>query len=290
MRDADLYLTLLRKTLMRWPLFEGEREAARKLARTEPLIAKEICKWAECCNSKAGASSQLQQRETMIDPRRMENIRMCLADVVRRNVPGDVIETGVWRGGSAIFMRGVLRALSDSSRTVWLADSFCGLPKPDVARYPRDEGDVHWNVAGLAVPLDVVRANFERYGLLDSQVKFLAGWFRDTLPNAPIDRLALLRLDGDMYESTIIALRELYPKVSAGGYVIIDDFPLLPRCVAAVRDYRSDHGINDPMWLIGSRGVYWQVSKNEGRLDSVPAVHNSNRETKEPDLEFEGRT
>ena len=68
------------------------------------------------------------------------------------------------------------------------------------------------------MPLETVKANFEKYGLLDAQVVFLKGWFKDTLPAAPIGKLAVMRLDGDMYESTMDALKSLYPELSPGGY------------------------------------------------------------------------
>ena len=89
--------------------------------------------------------------------------------------------------------------------------------------------------------------NFRRYGLLDEQVRFLQGWFRDTLPVAPIERLAVLRLDGDLYESTIQALESLYDKLSAGGYVIVDDYGNVAACRQAVHDFRAQRGINDPI-------------------------------------------
>jgi predicted O-methyltransferase YrrM len=76
----------------------------------------------------------------------------------------------------------------------------------------------------LAVSREDVERNFAKYGLLDDRVVFLQGWFKDTLPSAPIGKIALLRLDGDMYESTMDALQNLYPKLSPGGYCIIDDF------------------------------------------------------------------
>ena len=82
----------------------------------------------------------------------------------------------------------------------------------------------------LAVPEEEVKANFRRYGLLDDQVRFLPGWFKDTLQDAPIDRIAVLRLDGDLYESTIQALDALYPRVSPGGFCIIDDYLAVKAC------------------------------------------------------------
>jgi Macrocin-O-methyltransferase (TylF) len=197
-----------------------------------------------------------EQAETMIGLRRLDNLQACVIDVVERGVPGDLIETGVWRGGATILMRAVLKAFDDP-RTVWVADSFQGLPRPDPERYPVDRGDSHWEKQVLAVPLETVQANFARFGLLDEQVRFLPGWFRDTLPTAPIDRLAVLRLDGDMYESTIVALEALYPKLSPGGYAIVDDYKLA-RCRAAVDDFRAAHGIVEPVVQIDWTGVYWQ--------------------------------
>lgn len=198
--------------------------------------------------------------ETMIGLRRLDNLEHCVRGVVAGDVPGDLIETGVWRGGASIFMRAVLKALGDTTRTVWAADSFRGLPRPNAAAYPADEGESSWRRYELAVGLETVKANFAKYGLLDDQVRFLAGWFSDTLPTAPIERLAVLRLDGDLYESTIVALRALYPKLSRGGYVIVDDWGAVPACKQAVADYRAEAGIDEPIHEIDWTGVYWQRS------------------------------
>jgi O-methyltransferase len=196
--------------------------------------------------------------ETMIGLRRLDNIQACVTDVLRRGVPGDLIETGVWRGGATIFMRAVLKAYGDTERVVWAADSFEGLPKPNAGEYPLDANDPHWAIDELKIPLENVRANFARYGLLDSQVRFLAGWFHETLPDAPIEQLSILRLDGDMYESTIVALQALYPRLSPGGYVIVDDYGAVARCRAATDDFRREHGIDDPIAWIDHTGVFWQ--------------------------------
>jgi O-methyltransferase len=157
-------------------------------------------------------------------------------------------------------MRGVLRALGDPSRSVWACDSFAGLPPPDAGRYPKDAGDPHHTFSHLAVSTEQVRANFARYGLLDEQVKLLPGWFRDTLPSAPIERIAVLRLDGDMYESTTVALESLYPRLSPGGYLIVDDYGAVPGCRAAVEDYRREHGVDEAVHAIDWTGVYWRRS------------------------------
>jgi O-methyltransferase len=195
--------------------------------------------------------------ETMIGLFRLDNLQACITDVHERKIPGDIVETGVWRGGAMIFARGLLEVLGDTERSVWCADSFEGLPAPDAARYPADRGIRLHELPQLAVPLEEVRANFERYDLLDERVRFLPGWFRDTLPSAPIERIAVLRLDGDLYESTIVALEALYPKVSTGGWVIIDDYAL-EACKQAVEDFRLDRGIDDELQRIDWTGVYWR--------------------------------
>ena len=198
---------------------------------------------------------------TMIGQQRLDNLQFCCEDVLRNNIPGDFIETGVWRGGACILMRAILRAHGVSDRQVWVADSFEGLPRPDEKKYAADAGDRHYLIPELAVSLEQVRANFEKYGLLDEQVKFLQGWFKDTLPTAPIKQLAVARLDGDLYESTMDALVSLYPKLSRGGYLIVDDYHAVPACKKAVHDFREKHGIGEAIQEIDGVGAFW---KREG--------------------------
>ncbi|HVE51603.1 MAG TPA: TylF/MycF family methyltransferase [Casimicrobiaceae bacterium] len=195
---------------------------------------------------------------TMVGMQRLDNLARCCATAIEEGIRGDFIETGVWRGGATVLMRGVLKAYGDVSRIVWVADSFEGLPTPDAERYPADGGDRHHELDYLRVSEDQVRETFRRYGLLDDQVRFLKGWFRDTLPRASIERLAVLRLDGDMYESTQDALDALYPKLSTGGFAIVDDYGAIPACKAATDDYRRRHGVREPMQFIDWTGVFWR--------------------------------
>jgi O-methyltransferase len=194
---------------------------------------------------------------SMIGMRRLDNLQVCVESVLRQGVQGDLIETGVWRGGACIFMRAVLAAHQDETRNVWVADSFEGLPPPSPEMYVADANDRHHEIDLLAVSLEEVQSNFRRYNLLDSRVRFLKGWFKDTLPTAPISQLAVIRLDGDMYESTIQALDALYSKLSIGGFVIIDDYFLKP-CAQAVQDFRRTNGVNDTILDIDGKGAYWQ--------------------------------
>jgi O-methyltransferase len=155
-------------------------------------------------------------------------------------------------------MRAVLAAYDDPDRRVWVADSFEGLPKPRPVLYPADEGVDYTVFPQLAVGVNQVRANFARYGLLDGRVCFLPGWFKDTLSTAPITQLAVLRLDGDLYESTIDTLEALYPKLSVGGYCIVDDYGALEPCRRAVEEYRRQNGITEPILPVDWTGVYWR--------------------------------
>jgi hypothetical protein len=195
---------------------------------------------------------------SMIGRFRLDNVHACVDDVLAHDVPGDLIETGVWRGGATILMRAVLKARGVSDRTVWVADSFAGVPPPNADRYPADAGLDLYRAGQLAISLEEVQSNFEAYGLLDDQVRFLRGWFKDTLAPAPIERLAVMRLDGDLYESTMDALTALYPKLSVGGYVIIDDYGAIEACKQAVHDFRDSNGIRDEIVLIDWTGAFWQ--------------------------------
>jgi len=197
------------------------------------------------------------QAHSMIGGRRIRNLRTLVEQVLHDRIPGDFIETGVWRGGACIYMRGILHAFSEQGRCVWVADSFAGLPPPDPERYPADAGDKHHTIKQLAIPLETVKSNFAKYGLLDEQVRFLPGWFKDTLPTAPIGQLALMRLDGDMYQSTIEALTQLYAKLSPGGFVIIDDYKAVP-CRKAVEDFRASIGTDEEIHRIDHTGVFWR--------------------------------
>jgi hypothetical protein len=196
---------------------------------------------------------------SMIGRPRMNNLEACVRDVVRNGVPGDLIETGVWRGGSTIFMRGLLKALGVTDRRVYVADSFQGLPAPDVERYPHDRDLTLHLHSSLAVGVEQVKDHFRRFGLLDEQVVFVEGWFSDTLPALAGHRWSVIRLDGDMYESTHQALTALYDGLSLGGWVIVDDFEI-PACRAAVEDFRGSRGITDPIRPIDWTGVFWQKS------------------------------
>jgi O-methyltransferase len=198
---------------------------------------------------------------TMVGMQRLDNLRWITEEIIDTNVPGDFVETGVWRGGVCIYVAAMFKAFSQENRNVWVCDSFDGLPPPNTDLYPADAGDIHHTLRDLAIPLETVQANFEKYGVLDDNVKFVKGFFKDTMPTIEVEKIAILRLDGDMYESTIDVLNYLYPRLSTGGYCIIDDYGI-PACAQAVHDYRDKHGITDEMTFIApyKSSLYWKKS------------------------------
>lgn len=242
----DLYLDLMKKILVNviyqdpaqpttWYRETGYNEQRRVTGSDWPTLA-----------------------HTMSGLARLDNVQSCVERALADGVPGDLIETGVWRGGVCILMRAILKAHGVTDRIVWVADSFAGFPDTGPEGHVLDrEFSFHQYNDQLAVSAESVKENFRRYDLLDEQVSLLRGWFAETLPTAPIDRLAVLRLDGDLYDSTMDALVNLYPKLSVGGFAIIDDYGI-ESCAEAVDAYRSKVGIHDEIVPIDDTCVYWR--------------------------------
>jgi hypothetical protein len=193
---------------------------------------------------------------SMMGKIRMNNLYQCLTTIQQKGIPGDLIECGVWRGGGTILMAGFARVYGWVDRKIFVADSFEGLPKPSLKQ---DQNlDLSKDVyPELAISLEAVQDNFRAYDLLSEQIIFLKGWFKDTLSDVRIKQLALLRLDGDLYESTMDGLTHLYDKVVSGGFIIVDDFGI-KNCEQAVKDFFSRR--NEPMpevHKVDWTGVYW---------------------------------
>jgi O-methyltransferase len=197
---------------------------------------------------------------TMIGLKRLRSLREQVETTINENIPGDYIETGVWRGGACIMMRAVLAAYGETDRIVYVADSFAGVPPPNRRRYPADRGRNFYKYKQLAVPLEEVQANFATYGLLDDQVRFVKGLFSDTLPKLDAPRFALIRLDGDLYESTMDALNALYPRLSPGGFVVVDDYAMRSSRTA-VHDYLDQHGEKVTFERIDDYSVWWRKAR-----------------------------
>jgi len=260
----SLYLDLIRRNLTRYGMHERmptQWSLRRRLffKAFNRILARTNAHRLTGATTRDLGLDWPAEAETMIGMQRLTSLQHCVETVLAEDVPGDLVECGVWRGGACILMRAVLAAYGDEKRCVWLADSFEGVPRSDPANYKADKGIRAGFAAGiLGVSEAEVRANFERYGLLDEQVRFLPGWFKDTLHDAPIDQIAVLRLDGDLYESTIQALDALYPRLSPGGFCIVDDYLAVKACEQAVTDYRTKHGISAEIVDIDGTGVLWR--------------------------------
>lgn len=203
-------------------------------------------------------------RLTMVSRNVLNNLQECLEDCIKENVEGDFVETGIWRGGCCILAHNVFKKYNQNKK-VYCFDSFEGLPIPNEEHYPMDSGDNHYTIKELTVSLEEVKNNFLKFGDLEENIIFVKGWFADTLPKNKVEKICVLRLDGDMYESTILALDNLYPKLSKGGYCIIDDY-IHRGARAAVEEYRKKHNITEEILLAdkaaGAYPVsYWKKTK-----------------------------
>ena len=270
---AELYLDLLKKCLTRYLFGEDHVPAVPPKGTLKHRVFEPVRHWLAGKDMevirhvpfdeqvRAEGRDWPAQAETMVGLRRLDNLQAASTDVLRRGVPGrphrdrrlagrrDHLHA---RGAGGLRRRrppGVggrlLRGPAQARRRRATP------PTPATSTGPGTE---------LAVSLEEVQANFARYGLLDDRVRFLTGWFKDTLPTAPIERLAVLRLDGDMYESTMDALEALYPKLSPGGFVIVDDYGASPHAGRPSTTSARAHGITDPIETIDWTGVYWQRS------------------------------
>jgi hypothetical protein len=303
----ELYLDMVKRTVCNI-IYEDIALWSYNHTKTfHPLNRFELC-------ARLSGEDTPTQAHTMIGWRRLSNVQTCFANVVREQVKGDLVETGVFRGGSTIFMRALLRAYGINARRVFVCDTFpsynpeaSGVPywmrrflfflinlatrvpsrrcRYAVFRFierlqknfPRAEDpSPEWvdyalqmvrNLDALdrmarkdTTSLDAVQSHFARYGLLDDQVVFLKGFFSDTLPVINTDAIAILRCDGDTFESTYGVLSNVYSKVSRGGYVIVDDYNSFSDCKAAVDRFRAEGGITDPLVPIDNLSVYWKKS------------------------------
>lgn len=256
---ARLYIDLLKRCVSN-SIYDDDLDLMRGTGATDPTTGRLVAVESQQADRtrKYYGGVWPSRAHTMVGLPRLDNLHFCVETLLADEVPGDLVETGVWRGGASIFMRGVLKAYGVTDRKVWVCDSFEGLPPSDRERYPKETETDFSVYQDLAVSLETVQANFARYDLLDDQVCFLKGWFRDTLPTAPIETLALMRLDGDLYESTMDALTALWPKLSPGGFVIIDDFNALQCCNDAVDDFRRAENIASPIEMIPGWGAFWR--------------------------------
>jgi O-methyltransferase len=203
---------------------------------------------------------------TMVGLGRLDDLQRCVEAVVADGVAGDLIEAGSWRGGASMLMRATLDTLGED-RTVYVADSFQGFPELDAAD---EHGARLSSFQFLAVPDDQVRESFARLGL-DRGVELVPGFFEETLARFAGHRWAIVRLDADSYEATRYALDCLYPGLTVGGYLVIDDYGSFDGCRRAVDEFRAAHGIAEPIEAIDHTGARWRRESNAA-VETAPAA------------------
>jgi hypothetical protein len=244
-----------KKKLFSWPLsFQFLRDIiVRNFQKRSIILFKQKTHDSQKAIDGKGTSGP---RYTAVSKKRLDNIEFCINKILENDIKGDFIETGVWRGGSCIFMRELLRINKVTDKKVFVADSFEGMPIPK----DKYDGPDHSMFESAKVSLEQIKSNFKTFNFdEDEQVVFIKGWFSESLPKANIKKLSLLRLDGDLYSSTMDSLNNLYNKVSKGGYVIVDDYNDWPECKKAVLDFRDKHSITSEIKNIDWTGIYWKV-------------------------------
>lgn len=194
---------------------------------------------------------------TMTSVERMYALYQAVGHVVRQNIPGDLVECGVWKGGSAMVMALTLRALGDTGRRIWLYDTFAGMTRPgEIDRRARDGAEMitRWehfqredHNAWTFAPLDEVRANLESTGYPSDKLIYVQGEVENTIPARIPDTVAVLRLDTDWYQSTYHEMCHLYPRLAAGGLLVLDDYGSFEGARAAVDQYIAEQSL--PLFL-----------------------------------------
>jgi hypothetical protein len=219
--------------------------------------------------SEASAALSRVAGHTMISYERAITLYQQVCHLEESGIEGALVECGVWKGGAAALMALANLEHGRTRREIHLFDSFQGLPEPssrdgqhDIAKAQRLAGR-SLDGSGALRPVGWDRASREdseallrEVGYPLQHVHYHEGWFQDTLARSDFGDIALLRLDGDWYDSTKACLDVLYPRVVPGGFVVIDDYGHREGCRAAVTDYRREHGIGEFLHHIDATGRY----------------------------------
>ena len=206
------------------------------------------------------------QQLTMVSKERLDNVALSAWTVIKETIPGDFVETGVWRGGCSMISKAVaLISNQTQCHANWLFDSFQGLPsmtENDLGIEPKMSRKMDPPGSYNNVNLDHVVHNFRT--MLNDDLNatyFVKGWFNSTVSTSLVNKISILRLDGDLYSSTMEVLDAFYPRVVSRGFVIIDDYGHWPQCKRAIHDYfdgKLKMDISKLLIKIDYTGVYFR--------------------------------
>jgi O-methyltransferase len=208
--------------------------------------------WDTVSPSEFASLYRQVRRDTMCSNARLRGLYRAVRYVVSHDIPGDIVECGSARGGSAALMALALRRLR-SQRTVWLFDTFGGLPAPSSQDPDFELADLFTGSCVGAV--DEVRELFQRLEIADN-ARFVKGLFQETLPAAPVPHIAVLHIDGDWYESVKICLNCLYDRVVAGGVIQLDDYGYWKGARKAVDEFIDQRGIEGRLQRLDYSGRF----------------------------------
>ena len=268
---ARLYLDLLKKCLTREIFDDDDFDVVPRAGSLRGLAARGALKVLAARDLRLVRRGQTDpedkleglgrpaKAETMMGSRRLDFLERAVLRIVSEGVEGDFFEAGCWRGGAAIFLLGALKALGQGERLVWAADSFDGYPEPNEASSAVDR--LLWSRRDYFA---VTRAEFERnvarYGVGGEGLRVVEGYFDRSLPEAGVGRLAMIRIDVDGYEGVRAVLDVLYPKLSPGGFVLVDELEV-PGCKRAIEEHFARSGRREEISPIPQRrpkAAYWR--------------------------------
>lgn len=183
---------------------------------------------------------------TLVEPERCYALYKAVEYVIRKDIPGDLAECGVWKGGSCMLMALTLLRLGVSDRKLWLYDTFTGMTKPGVQDGAAEKTEWEEKSTGsdesswCLASLEEVKANMRSTGYPPEQMMFIKGKVEETIPGTIPASLSLLRLDTDWYASTRHELVHLFPLLAPGGVLLIDDYGAWQGAQKATDEYFGD--------------------------------------------------
>ncbi|MEJ7623209.1 MAG: TylF/MycF/NovP-related O-methyltransferase [Pyrinomonadaceae bacterium] len=198
-------------------------------------------------------------RHSIVDLERLENLRLLATDIAKREIPGDFVECGTYTGGSAATVSRVLRG---TGRQSWLFDSFEGLPPVT----DRDGRDAEEFVGKCVSSEDEVHEAMKSADVPREQYIIKKGWFENTFAVAPLpEKIALLHIDADWYESVLLSLETFHDSVPDGGVIALDDFGYWEGTREAFYDFVAKRGIKPLLERVGDTQAFWIKGKQHNR-------------------------
>lgn len=263
----------LLKTVERSVLGRLDRASLKLLNRTaarSPARARALVPWVDMLASYYLRHEDVTDGDreildavrpyTLVNAMALNALLQAVDYVVSNRIPGAFVECGTYRGGCGMAMARKLRNLGDESREIVLFDTFEGAPRPESANdrlsfgassaqevWDRARSDAAQSHEWFRDVYAEARGNMDGTGYPPDRIRLVRGLVEETIPQHAPEQIAILRLDTDWYESTIHELRELYPRLSPGGVVIIDDYGALTGARKATDDYFADAGVPRPL-------------------------------------------